>query len=54
MLMEFGRSSQFIVITHNKKTVASASTLLGVTMEENGVSKVVAIRIGGREEVHAS
>ncbi|MFW5745822.1 MAG: chromosome segregation protein SMC, partial [Spirochaetota bacterium] len=54
MLMEFGRSSQFIVITHNKKTVAAASTLLGVTMEENGVSKVVAIRIGGREEVHAS
>ncbi len=54
MLMEFGKSSQFIVITHNKKTVAAASTLLGVTMEENGVSKVVAIRIGGREEVHAS
>ncbi|MFP4114211.1 MAG: chromosome segregation SMC family protein [Spirochaetota bacterium] len=54
MLMEFGKSSQFIVITHNKKTVASASTLLGITMEENGVSKVVAIRIGGREEVHAS
>lgn len=53
MLMEFGRSSQFIIITHNKKTVAAASTLLGVTMEENGVSKVVAIRIGGREEVHA-
>ena len=46
MLMEFGQSSQFIVITHNKKTVAAASTLLGVTMEENGVSKVVAIRIG--------
>ncbi len=53
MLVEFGRSSQFIIITHNKKTVAAASTLLGVTMEENGVSKVVAIRIGGREEVHA-
>ena len=54
MLTEFGKTSQFIVITHNKKTVAAASTLLGITMEENGVSKVVAIRIGGREEVHAS
>ncbi len=53
MLIEFGRSSQFIIVTHNKKTVASAATLLGVTMEESGVSKVVAIRIGGREEVHA-
>lgn len=47
MLMEFAESSQFIVITHNKKTVAAARTLLGVTMEEHGVSKVVSIRIGG-------
>ncbi len=53
MLTEFGQSSQFIIITHNKKTVAAASTLLGVTMEENGVSKVVAIRIGGQQELHA-
>ncbi len=45
MLTEFGRQSQFIIITHNKKTVASASTLLGVTMEESGVSKAVAIRL---------
>lgn len=51
MLMEFGQSSQFIVITHNKKTVAGARTLLGVTMEESGVSKVVSIRIGGEGEV---
>ena len=50
MLMEFGESSQFIVITHNKKTVAGARTLLGVTMEESGVSKVVAIRIGQEGE----
>lgn len=54
MLMEFAHSSQFIVITHNKKTVAAASTLLGVTMEESGVSKVVSIRIAGKEPVHAS
>jgi len=50
MLMEFGESSQFIVITHNKKTVAGASTLMGVTMEESGVSKVVSIRIGQQGE----
>ncbi len=47
MLMEFGEHSQFIVITHNKKTVAGAQTLLGVTMEESGVSKVVSIRVDG-------
>ncbi len=45
MLMEFGNSSQFIVITHNKKTVTGAKTLLGVTMEESGISKIIAIRL---------
>lgn len=45
LLREFGTMSQFIVITHNKKTVASADTLLGITMEESGVSKAIAIRI---------
>jgi chromosome segregation protein len=44
-LMEFGKKSQFIVITHNKKTVAGAGALLGVTMEESGVSKAVSIRL---------
>ena len=45
MLMEFAHSSQFIVITHNKKTVAGAQTLLGITMEESGISKIIAIRV---------
>jgi chromosome segregation protein len=45
MLMEFGQRSQFIIITHNKKTVTCAETLLGVTMEESGVSKIIAIRL---------
>ena len=50
MLMEFGNSSQFIIITHNKKTVAGAKTLLGVTMEESGVSKIVSIRLDAKPE----
>ncbi len=45
LLMEFGERSQFIVITHNKKTVTGAQTMLGVTMEESGVSKMVAMRL---------
>lgn len=45
LLREFGTASQFIVITHNKKTVAGAETLLGVTMEESGVTKAIAIRV---------
>ncbi|MFO8065753.1 MAG: AAA family ATPase [Spirochaetia bacterium] len=53
MLREFSAYSQFIVITHNKKTVASAQTLLGVTMEEPGVSKLVTMRIDQKDAVHA-
>ncbi len=49
LLKEFSKTSQFIIITHNKRTVAAAETLLGVTMEESGVSKAISVRIGGRE-----
>jgi chromosome segregation protein len=51
LLMEFGKSSQFIVITHNKKTVAGANTMLGVTMQESGVSKIIAVRLAENGEV---
>ena len=44
LLREFGRMSQFIIITHNKKTVTCAKTLLGVTMEESGITKVISAR----------
>ncbi|MDR3337626.1 MAG: AAA family ATPase [Treponema sp.] len=46
LLREFGNTSQFIVITHNKKTVTGASTLLGITMAESGVTKVISARLG--------
>jgi chromosome segregation protein len=45
LLREFNRMSQFIIITHNKKTVTGAGTLLGVTMEESGVTKVISVRL---------
>ncbi len=50
LLGEFGNKSQFVIITHNKKTVAGAKTLLGVTMEESGVSQIIAVRIAGDRE----
>jgi chromosome segregation protein len=53
LLREFGSTSQFIVITHNKKTVTGASTLLGVTMEESGVTKVISVRLEHEELVTA-
>ncbi len=45
LLREMSAKSQFIVITHNKKTMELNDTLYGVTMEEPGVSKMVSIEI---------
>jgi chromosome segregation protein len=45
VLREFGNSSQFIVITHNKKTATGADSLLGVTMQDAGVTKVISARL---------
>ncbi|MGI6466406.1 MAG: hypothetical protein ACOXZZ_02285 [Sphaerochaetaceae bacterium] len=46
VLEEFSESSQFIIITHNKHTVMGSQTLLGVTMQEKGVSKAISYRMG--------
>jgi chromosome segregation protein len=43
LITELSRDTQFIVITHNKKTMEIAQTLYGVTMEEPGVSKIVSV-----------
>jgi chromosome segregation protein len=45
MLRELSRETQCIVITHNKLTMEVAGTLYGVTMEERGVSKLVAVQL---------
>lgn len=44
VLEEFLEWTQFIVVTHSKKTMTCASTLYGVTMQESGISKRVAVR----------
>ena len=49
ILDRFVSQSQFIVITHNKRTIARADVLYGITMEEAGVSKLVAVRLARRE-----
>jgi len=49
-LTEFSKESQFIVITHNKKTVTGSGALLGVTMQESGVSKLITMRLEHEEE----
>ena len=42
-LKKYSEDTQFIIITHRKGTMESAKTLYGVTMEENGVSKLVSL-----------
>ena len=45
LLGEFTQDTQFIVVTHNKATMAEANTLYGVTMQERGVSTRVAVEL---------
>ena len=44
VLEGFSEISQFIVITHNKKTISSSNTMYGITMEKSGISKIVSVR----------
>ena len=52
ILRKFSDNTQFIVVTHNKRTMEAASALYGVTMEEEGISKLVTVRFtqGSRVE----
>jgi chromosome segregation protein len=45
MLSEYAHHTQFILITHNKRSMEAANLLYGVTMEEAGVSKLVSLRL---------
>ncbi len=45
MLDQFIEKSQFIIVTHNKRTMSRADVIYGVTMEEFGVSKPVGVRM---------
>jgi chromosome segregation protein len=44
LLKHFANDSQFLIITHNKRTIAATDAIYGVTMEERGVSKTVSMR----------
>ena len=44
LIKDFSQNTQFIVVTHNKRTMEAAETLYGVTMQEEGVSKLVSVK----------
>jgi chromosome segregation protein len=46
---EMSSQTQFIIVTHNRKTMETGSVLYGVTMQEPGVSKLVSVRWEGDE-----
>ncbi|MGB4239680.1 MAG: chromosome segregation protein SMC, partial [Kiritimatiellia bacterium] len=54
MLKGFLKDTQFIVITHNRQTIGSADALYGVTMEKQGISKVVSVKFRGKEKPPAA
>jgi chromosome segregation protein len=51
LLMEMSSQTQFIVITHAKRTMEVAQSLYGVTMQEPGVSRLVSVHLGRKAEM---
>lgn len=49
LLRQFVKNTQFIIVTHNKRTMESADILYGITMQESGVSKVVSVELEGKQ-----
>lgn len=54
MVKGFAAESQFVVITHNKRTIAASHAMYGITMEESGISKVVSVKFRSTDEQEAS
>src|SRR6185295_19117100 len=53
VLCELAQGAQFMVITHNKRTMGIADSLFGVTMEDPGISKLVSVRLSDLQPAYA-
>ncbi|MDR2428005.1 MAG: hypothetical protein LBD19_03585, partial [Endomicrobium sp.] len=51
MIKEFASKTQFLVVTHNKRTMEMVDVLYGVTMEEHGISKIISVKMNKQDEV---
>jgi chromosome segregation protein len=54
LLNSLSRDTQFLIVTHSKRMMQSADMIYGVTMQEPGVSKIVSVRLGQREQKRAT
>jgi len=54
LVREFQKHSQFIIVTHAKRTMSIADVLVGITMQQRGVSKKISVRFGEYEEQAAA
>lgn len=52
LIQEMSATTQFVVITHSKRTMAQADVIFGVTMQEPGVSKIVSVNLSTRREAN--
>jgi chromosome segregation protein len=50
LIRDFSSKTQFLMVTHNKKTMESASCLYGVTMQEPGISRIVSVKLEGGKD----
>lgn len=50
IIKNFSRQTQFLIITHNKITMEAADNLYGITMQEAGISKIVAVKFNEADE----
>ncbi|MBI3741225.1 MAG: chromosome segregation protein SMC, partial [Chloroflexi bacterium] len=53
-LKSLGAATQFIIITHNRRTIENSDTVYGITMGEDGVSQAISLRLNGAERAKAT
>jgi chromosome segregation ATPase len=54
LLHSLSKETQFLLVTHSKRMMQTADMIYGVTMQEPGVSRVVSVRLGAREQHRAT